>query len=75
MVPGKLIWITGDTHIYLNNVEAAEQLIKRSPREYPILKILKPLSTLEDILSLEYTDIKHEAYVPIKPQISVVMNE
>ena len=72
--PGKLIWITGDTHIYTNNVNAAKQLMERVPVTYPKLFITKNISTLADILELEYADLTLIGYRPVKPQIQMQMN-
>ena len=39
MVPEHLIGHLGDTHLYLNHIEQAEQQLERIPRELPILKM------------------------------------
>jgi thymidylate synthase len=39
MVPENLIGHLGDTHLYLNHLEQAEQQIERIPRELPIMKM------------------------------------
>ena len=39
MVPEHLIGHLGDTHLYLNHLEQAEQQLERIPRELPILKM------------------------------------
>lgn len=54
--PKRLVWITGDTHIYRNNLEAARELGARTPTLYPRLQLLRPLATLDDILSLDAAD-------------------
>jgi dihydrofolate reductase/thymidylate synthase len=74
MEPGVLTWIYGDAHIYLNNVEAAKELVTRTPRLYPKLFVLRKLQTVADIESLEFGDFKLVNYAPIKPQIKLAMN-
>lgn len=74
MKPGILSWVFGDAHIYMNNLDAARQLIQRSPKSYPSLIITKPLATLADIENLQYSDLKLFNYDPIKPQIKMAMN-
>ena len=76
MPPGKLIWITGDTHIYLNNKIAAQQLLSRRKmvQQFPLLLINKEINTLSDILNLEYADITLLGYNSVKPQIKMNMN-
>jgi thymidylate synthase len=39
MVPEHLIGNLGDTHLYLNHLEQAEQQLERIPRELPIMKM------------------------------------
>jgi thymidylate synthase len=39
MVPEHLIGHLGDTHLYLNHLEQAQQQIERIPRKLPILKM------------------------------------
>ena len=39
MVPEHLIGHLGDTHLYLNHLEQAEQQLERIPRELPIMKM------------------------------------
>lgn len=72
--PGTLIWLTGDTHIYLNNCNAAEQLILRTPNIFPKLFINKNIENIEDILNLQYNDIQLINYMPLSPQIKLNMN-
>jgi thymidylate synthase len=39
MVPEHLIGNLGDTHLYLNHLEQAEQQLERIPRDLPIMKM------------------------------------
>ena len=71
--PGTLIWITGDTHIYLNNINAAEMLVSREPAIFPKLFINKKLNSLEDILDIQISDIQLINYSP-GPKIKFEMN-
>jgi thymidylate synthase len=74
MIPGKLSWVYGDAHIYLNNLESAYELINRVPLPFPNLFIHKQLDNLQDILKLEFDDVELINYHPIKPQIKMTMN-
>ena len=41
LTPGTLIHTMGDAHVYLDHVEALREQIKREPRDFPGLKILR----------------------------------
>jgi thymidylate synthase len=71
MEPLELIYHTGDTHIYLNQLELVEEQLKRDPLPLPKLKI----NTLEkDLFKIKLSDIEiigYESHPPIKYPISV----
>ena len=71
MLPGDFIWTGGDTHLYLNHLEQARELLQREPRALPTMTILrKP----ESIFDYRYEDFQLEGYDPhpaIKAPISV----
>lgn len=46
--PGKLIWMGGDTHLYLNHLEQARTQIQRDPRSAPTLKIARIPDSIDD---------------------------
>ncbi|MBB3647729.1 thymidylate synthase [Rhizobium sp. BK619] len=41
MAPGELVWVGGDTHLYLNHMELAHTLLSREPRAFPKLRLLR----------------------------------
>lgn len=52
----------GDAHIYKEHYDCVLKQICRTPYNFPTLKILKDIKTLEDVEKLEYKDIKIESY-------------
>jgi thymidylate synthase len=61
--PGNLTFKGGDTHIYLNQMFMAEDMVaNRDPKPFPKIEILKEINDLDDILSLEFSDIKLHGY-------------
>lgn len=60
--PGTLVAIGNDVHLYNNQLDIARQQVLREPFALPKLTITKELNTLDDLLALEYTDIKLEGY-------------
>ena len=61
---GKLIGQLGDTHIYLDHVEALQEQIKREPRELPTLKLSERVKNLKSISDIELDDIELIGYNP-----------
>lgn len=60
--PGELVYFGGDVHLYANQLDMCREQITRKPYALPTLKINKRLNTLEDVLSLEYSDIEIVGY-------------
>jgi thymidylate synthase len=61
---GKLIGFLGDTHIYVNHIEAISEQITRKPKPLPIIKT----KNFTSIFDWHYEDTLIEGYVP-HPQI------
>ena len=51
--PGDFIHIIGDTHIYINHIDAVKEQIKRNPNPFPKLFINRHIS---DIDNFNYDD-------------------
>lgn len=74
--PGILGYIGEDVHLYSNQLDISKEQIDRNPRKLPKLEIHKSLSTLDDILNLEYKDLELIDYDPLpdfknKPPMAV----
>jgi len=41
MTPGELIWVGGDTHLYLDHMDLAKTLLSREPRPFPKLRLAR----------------------------------
>jgi thymidylate synthase len=62
MIPGKIYWTGGDTHLYENHMPMVQELLQRKPMILPKLKLNKHLITLADIESLTIDDFSLESY-------------
>ncbi len=68
---GDFVHTLGDAHLYINHIEQAKLQLSRTPRELPILKILKKN---DDIFSYDFDDFELVDYKPynhIKATVSV----
>ena len=64
LIPGELVYMGWDAHIYQNQIEMVKEILERDPRPLPKLIIKKDLNTLEDIMSLEFSDLELLGYDP-----------
>lgn len=64
LIPGELVYMGWDIHIYQHQLGVVNQLLERTPRTLPTLIIKKDLPTLDDILALQWEDIELIGYDP-----------
>lgn len=69
---GEVIAVLGDTHIYSSHDKEVIEQLDRPVRNLPQLIITKPITNLEEMEALEFTDLKIEGYQP-HGKISVPM--
>merc|ERR1712058_149442 len=46
--PGEFIHTLGNAHVYNNHVEPLQEQLKRQPRQFPKIKVLKKVDNIED---------------------------
>lgn len=68
----ELIFIGGDTHIYINHVDQVNEQISREPFPFPTIEINKELYSVEDIEKLQYEDFVIKNYQS-HPSIKAIM--
>ena len=69
--PGEFVWTGGDTHLYLNHMEQAKELLSREIRPLPVMEI-NP--AVRDIFGFRYSDFTLKGYDPhpaIKAAVAV----
>lgn len=76
LIPGDLIYMGQDVHIYQNQMAMVDEILERTPRALPKLLIKKDLPTFEDVLNLQWEDIELIGYDPYpdvknKPEMAV----
>ena len=68
--PYELIWNIGDCHIYNNLIDQVNEQLKRTPVQWPLIKIKNKKNNITD---WEFTDIELLGYFP-QASIKAVMN-
>lgn len=69
--PGELVISTGDTHIYLDHIEALKLQIERSPFSFPIIWINPSLSNIDNIQSSDIKILDYQFHDTIPMKMSV----
>lgn len=69
---GEFIHTTGDTHVYLNHVEALKTQIERQPRDFPKMELQIPEGTSITDLKADYFKLTgYDPHPPIKMELAV----
>ena len=74
--PGDLVYMGWDVHIYNNQFDMVREQLTRTPTALPELYIDREVSTIDDIMALDWADIRLEGYDPMpdiqnKPKMAV----
>jgi len=71
LTPGELIWVSGDTHLYLNHLSQAREQVTRVPRAFPRMTLTRNPGSID---SYRIEDFAVEGYDPhpaIKADVAV----
>ena len=69
--PGELVWVGGDTHLYLNHAELVEEQLSREPSGHPRLEILRKPETIFDYRIEDFEVHDYAPQAAIKAPIAV----
>lgn len=64
LIPGELVGVLEDCHIYENHIDKAKELVTRDEKELPDIVVSWPNDKPFDIFKWEYTDVALEGYDP-----------
>jgi thymidylate synthase len=70
----ELIFVGGDSHIYLNHLEQVKLQLSRTPYEFPELYIDKEFETIEEAEKLKFEDFRinnYKYYPAIKAEMAI----
>ncbi len=68
---GELVWMGGDTHLYLNHEELIREQLSREPQGHPRLEIMRRPSTIFDYRIEDFEVSDYTPHGPIKAPVAV----
>ncbi|MDE1993357.1 MAG: thymidylate synthase [Rhizobiaceae bacterium] len=71
MTPGELIWVGGDTHLYLNHMEMAQTLLSREPRPFPKLRLLRRPDSIDGYTIDDFEVTGYDPHPTIEAPVAV----
>jgi thymidylate synthase len=69
--PGTFIWTGGDTHLYLNHLEQAEEQLGREPFRSPRVSLNPKVFNIDDFKSEDIELVDYRSHAAIKAEIAV----
>jgi thymidylate synthase len=68
---GELVWMGGDTHLYLNHNDLIEEQLSREPQGNPTLEIVRRPATIFDYRIEDFAVHDYAPHGPIKAPVAV----
>ena len=68
--PGEFVHTLGDTHLYLNHLEQAEEQLSRTPRKLPVMRLNPEVKSVFDFRYEDFTLEEYDPYPAIKAPMS-----
>lgn len=69
--PGEFVHTMGDCHVYVNHISALEEQVKREPREFPKLKIVREIKDIDDFIAEDFELIDYKPYAKLYMKMAV----
>lgn len=71
LLPGEFIHNIGDAHVYLNHIDALKEQVTRIPREFPTMKILRKIESIDEFKIEDFQLSGYNPYPSIKLDMAV----
>ncbi len=68
---GEFIHVSGDTHIYLNHIDAVKEQLSRDPLPLPKLKLNTAIRNIEDFTMEDISLVDYQSHKTIKAEMAV----
>ncbi|EGJ21861.1 thymidylate synthase [Cereibacter sphaeroides WS8N] len=71
LVPGDLVWMGGDTHLYLNHLDQAREQTGRAPRDWPRMRLLRRADSIDDYRIEDFAVEGYDPHPAIAAEVAV----
>lgn len=71
LTPGELVWVSGDTHLYLNHLDQAREQIARTPRRFPKMRLISHPNSIDAYRIEDFEVEGYDPYPAIKADVAV----
>ncbi|EKX56258.1 Thymidylate synthase [Rhodobacter sp. AKP1] len=71
LVPGDLVWVGGDTHLYLNHLDQAREQTGRAPRDWPRMRLLRRADSIDDYRIEDFAVEGYDPHPAIAAEVAV----
>lgn len=71
MLPGDIVWVGGDIHLYSNHEDMARELLAREPRPLPKMKLLRKPDSIDGYQIEDFEVIGYDPHSPIAAPVAV----
>ncbi|WP_284125215.1 thymidylate synthase [Parerythrobacter aestuarii] len=69
--PGELVWMGGDTHLYLNHEHLITEQLAREPQGHPVLEMVRRPASIFDYAIDDFVVQNYTPHAPIKAPVAV----
>jgi len=71
LIPGELVWVGGDVHIYLNHVDQVRKQLDREPRPMPAMRLARRPMTIDDYRIEDFDVVGYNPHPAIQGDVAV----
>lgn len=71
LTPGELVWVGGDTHLYLNHLDQAREQMSRDPRPFPKMRLTRQAASIDDYKIEDFEVEGYDPHPPIAADVAV----
>lgn len=69
--PGELVWVAGDAHLYLNHLDQAREQLRREPRPFPTMRLIRKPDSIDGYRIEDFAVEGYDPHGAIKADVAV----